>query len=144
MHSASDEADIRNRIDKHVEAIQTMDLEGVMSIYAPDIVSFDLVPPLQYGGTEAKRKAWKDAFATFQRPPKYEVRDLAIILGPDLAFGHSLNRIEGTLRNGRQSRFWLRWTTCFRRVDGNWLIAHEQVSAPVDPGSGKALLNLEP
>jgi ketosteroid isomerase-like protein len=49
-----DEADIRRRIDKLAEAIRTMDLEGVMSIYAPDIVSFDIEPPLQHVGAEAK------------------------------------------------------------------------------------------
>jgi ketosteroid isomerase-like protein len=53
-----DEADIRRRIDKLAEAIRTMDLEGVMSIYAPDIVSFDIEPPLQHVGAEAKRKNW--------------------------------------------------------------------------------------
>jgi ketosteroid isomerase-like protein len=39
---------------------------------------------------------------------------------------------------------WLRWTACFRKIDGNWLIVHDQVSVPVDPESGRALLNLEP
>ena len=53
---ATDEADIRQRIYKLAEAIRAMDLEGVMSIYAPDIVSFDIVPPLLHVGAEAKRK----------------------------------------------------------------------------------------
>ena len=30
-----------------------------------------------------------------------------------LAFGHSLNRISGTLNNGDRTDFWLRWTTWF-------------------------------
>ena len=42
---AVDEADIRQRIDKLVQAIRALDLEGVKPIYAPDIVSFDIVPP---------------------------------------------------------------------------------------------------
>jgi ketosteroid isomerase-like protein len=43
-----------------------------------------------------------------------------------LAFGHSLNRISGTLKNGDRTDFWLLWTTCFRQIDDNWLIAHDQ------------------
>jgi ketosteroid isomerase-like protein len=35
---ASDEADIRQRIDKLAAAIRAMDPEGVMSVYAPDVV----------------------------------------------------------------------------------------------------------
>ena len=56
IRRATDEANIRQRIDKWVEALRTMDLEGVMSLYAADIVSFDLVPPLRYVGAKEKEK----------------------------------------------------------------------------------------
>lgn len=51
---AIDEVDIRQRIDKFVEAVRAMDLEGVKPIYALGMVSFDIVPPLQHVGAEAK------------------------------------------------------------------------------------------
>jgi ketosteroid isomerase-like protein len=141
---ATDEADILQRIDKLAEAIRAMNLEGVMSTYAPDIVSFDIVPPLQHVGAEAKRKNWADAFAMYQHPLSYEIRNLTVTVSDDVAFGHSLNRISGTLKNGNKTDFWLRSTTCFRKIDGNWLIAHDQVSVPLDLESSSALLNLKP
>ena len=141
---ARDEADIRQRIDKLVEAIRAMDLEGAMSIYAADVVSFDVVPPLQHLGAEAKRKNWIEVFATYQCPLGYEIRDFTITLGDDVAFGHSLNRISGTLKNGNRTDVWVRATTCYRKIDGNWLITHDHVSVPLDPESGRALLSLEP
>jgi uncharacterized protein (TIGR02246 family) len=141
---AVDEAEIRQRIDKLVQAIRAMDLEGVKPIYAPDIVSFDIVPPLQHVGAEAKWKNWADVFTVYQRPLGYEIHDLTITLGEDVAFGHSLNRISGTLKNGNRTDSWVRWTGCFRKIDGDWLIVHDQVSVPIDMGSGKASLNLRP
>lgn len=141
---ALDEADIRRRIDNLVEAVRAMDFEGVKSIYAPDLVSFDIVPPLQHVGAEAKWKNWADVFKAYQRPLGYEIRDLTITVGDDVAFGRSLNRISGTLQNGNRSDYWVRWTTGFRKIDGNWLIAHDQVSVPLDVKSGRAMLNLEP
>lgn len=141
---AIDEADIRRRIDKWTEAIRAMDLDSVMSIYALDVVSFDIDPPLQYAGAAAKRKRWAHVFGMHQRPLGYEVRDVAITSNEDLAFGHSLNRVTGTLKNGTKNDFWLRWTMCFRRIDRDWLIVHEQLSVPLDLNSGRALLNLEP
>jgi uncharacterized protein (TIGR02246 family) len=141
---ATDEADIRQRIENLAEAIRAMNLEGVMSIYAPDIMSFDIVPPLQHVGAEAKRKNWVDAFEMYQHPLGYEIRDLTITVGDDVAFGHSLNRISGTLKNGNRTDFWLRSTTCFRKIDGKWLILHDQVSVPLDLKSTRALLNLKP
>jgi ketosteroid isomerase-like protein len=141
---AIDEAQIRQRIGKLTEALRAMDLERVMSIYAPDIVSFDIVPPLQHVGAEAKKNNWTNAFAMFQRPLGYEIRNLTITMGDDVAFGHSLNRINGTLKNGTSTDIWLRWTACLRKIDGNWLIVHDQVSVPLDFESGRALLNLAP
>ena len=141
---AVDEAGIRQQIDKLVEAIRAMDLEGVKPIYAPDIVSFDVGPPLQHVGAEAKWRNWVDAFTSFQRPLTYEIRNLTITLDGDVAFGHSLNRLSGTLKNGNRSGFWVRATFCFRKIDGNWLIVHDHASVPLDLESGRALLNLEP
>ena len=37
-HRATDEADIRRRIDKMASAIHAMDLESLKSVYAADIV----------------------------------------------------------------------------------------------------------
>ena len=48
------------------------------------------------------------------------------------------------MKNGQKTDLWLRWTACFRRINGEWLITHEQVSVPIDLESGKALLDLEP
>jgi ketosteroid isomerase-like protein len=100
---AADEVDIRQRIDQAVEAIRAMNLEGVKPIYAPDIVSFDIVPPLRHVGAEAKWKNWEDVFMAYQRPLGYEIRDLTITVGDDVAFGYSLNRISG--RTGAISGF---------------------------------------
>ena len=144
IQRAADEADIRQRINRWVEALRAMDLAAVMSLYTPDIVSFDLVPPLRYVGAKEKEKYWANVFAMYQRPLGYEIRDLTLTVGDDVAFGHSLNRASGTLQNGNRTDFWLRWTACFRKIDGKWLIGHDQVSVPVDPESGRALLNLEP
>jgi ketosteroid isomerase-like protein len=142
---AADEAGIRQQIAKLVEAVRAIDLDAVESIYAPDIVSFDVGPPLQHVGTEAKLGNWINAVAAFQAPLGYEFRDLTIIVGGDVAFAHGFGRLSGTLKNGaNMSGFWVRATSCFRKVNGNWLITHEHVSVPLDVESGRALVNLEP
>lgn len=138
------EAEIRARIDRLVESIHAMDLDGVRTAFAPDIVSFDIVPPLRHVGAAAKGRNWVDVFAAYRPPLGYEIRDLTVAVGDDVAFAHSLNRISGTLRSGVASAHWVRWTGCFRRIDGVWLIAHDQVSVPVDMATGTALLDLRP
>jgi uncharacterized protein (TIGR02246 family) len=142
---AADEARIRQLIDKMAEAVRAMDLEGLKACFAPDMVSFDVGgPPMQTVGAEAKLKNWETAFTVFQPPLGYEIRDLTITVGDDVAFGHSFNRLTGTMENGDQIGPWVRHTAGFRKIDGNWFIAHDQVSVPADFRSGRALLNLEP
>ncbi|MEV0402700.1 nuclear transport factor 2 family protein [Actinoallomurus sp. NPDC050550] len=139
-----DEAEIRQQIGKIVEGIRAKDLEGLKRIYATDVVSFDVEPPLQHVGVAAKLKNWTSAFTFFQ-DVTYEVRDLALTVGDDMAFGHCFGRLSGTLQNGTAtSGMWVRATFCFRKIDGDWLIVHDQASVPFDIASGKGVTDLEP
>jgi ketosteroid isomerase-like protein len=141
----TDEAHIRRQIDTLADAIRGLDLEAVMSMYTPDVVSFDIEPPLQHVGADAKRRNWERVFAAYEYPLGYEIRQLTVTVGNDVAFAHSLNRLSGTLNSGATTTgFWSRATTCFRKVDGHWFIAHDQVSVPLDLTSGAGLLNLGP
>jgi ketosteroid isomerase-like protein len=45
-HKQNDEAAIKRVIEDGVEAVRSKNIEGVMSLYAPEVVSFDIVPPL--------------------------------------------------------------------------------------------------
>jgi uncharacterized protein (TIGR02246 family) len=139
-----DEAVMRELIDGFVKAIRAKDIHGVMSVFAPEVVSFDLGPPLQHGGGETFMKRWRELFEAYQNPVDYEVRDLSITVGDDVAFSHSLNRVSGITQNGQKSDRWLRWTVCYRKTNGKWLIVHEQVSVPIDVRSGEAVLDLKP
>jgi ketosteroid isomerase-like protein len=143
-HWQDDEAAIQRRLDEWIMLLRDKNIEGVMSLYAPEVVTFDIVPPLRYLGAGALRKLWEEVFFVYQGPIGYELRDLSITVGDDVAFTHSLNRMSGTLSNGQKTGYWLRWTACFRKINGEWLIVHHQNSVPVDLEHGKAALDLTP
>ena len=135
---------VRQRVEDWVRALNAKDIDGVMSLYAPSIVSFDIVPPLRYEGNDNKRRAWQEAFAAYVGVLAYEICDLNVTMHGELAFASSLNHVSGTLTNGNLSDMWLRWTACFRRIDGIWLVVHDHASVPADIKCGQALLNLTP
>jgi ketosteroid isomerase-like protein len=61
---AVSEALIRQRIDDYANAISAKDIDGVMSFFAPDLVSFDIaIKTLGYVGADNKRREWKKVFA---------------------------------------------------------------------------------
>src|SRR5262249_7064516 len=103
----NDEIEIKRVIEGYVEAFRAKDLDGIMSMYAPEVVTFDVVPPLQYRGADAMRKRWKEAFSSLPGPIGYEIADLSITVGEDMAFTHSFNRTSATLPTGQQIGVWL-------------------------------------
>ena len=138
------EAQIRRQVEKIVEGLRAKDLEGLKRLYTVDVVSFDVEPPLEHVGIEAKLENWAKVFAFFEEVT-YEVRDLALTVGDDVAFGHAFARLSGTLKDGTAtSGMWVRVTYCFQEIDGSWLIAHDQVSVPLDVQSGKGVVDLKP
>ncbi|MCP2289432.1 YybH family protein [Nocardia amikacinitolerans] len=138
------EAEIRRQIDKVVDGLRAKDLEVLKQLYATDVVSFDVEPPLQHVGIAAKLENWARVFSLFENVT-YEVRDLTFTVGDDVAFGHAFARLGGTLNNGAAtSGMWVRVTYGMRKIDGTWLIAHDQVSVPLDIATGKGVVDLEP
>src|SRR5215470_15535859 len=137
------EALIRQRVEDWANALRAKDIDGVMSLYAPNNVTFDITPPLRYFGADNKRRVWQEVFARFTSIA-YEVRDLNVTTQGELAFVHSLNHVKGMLASGQSIDRWVRWTAGLRRVDGVWFVVHDHVSVPVDPVRGQAVLNLTP
>ncbi|MEV0298598.1 nuclear transport factor 2 family protein [Nocardia sp. NPDC050710] len=139
-----DEVEIRQQIDKVVEGLRAKDLEALKQLYTTDVVSFDVEPPLQHVGIAAKLENWAKVFIFFESVT-YEVRDLTFAVGDEVAFGHAFARLGGTLKNGAAtSGMWVRVTYGMRKIDDTWLIAHDQVSVPLDITSGKGVVDLEP
>lgn len=137
--AAADEEQIRAVIADRAAAMRERDAERFVAHYAPQVVKFDLPPPLQLTGPEARDagalRAW---FASHPGGPvAYEIRGLSITVGGDVAFCHSLNQLGGAL--------WFRSTIGLRHTGGEWKITHEHNSTPFYmDGSDKAVLDLEP
>jgi uncharacterized protein (TIGR02246 family) len=145
ISGTSDETQIRQLIDGWAKALRAKDINGVMSSYVPEILVFDIAPPLLYRGANAYRKNYEEWFATWPGPIGYEIRDPSITAGDGVAFSHSLNRIYGKRTDGEETDVWVRVTACFRKIDGKWLIAHEHISVPLYmDGSNRAAVDLKP
>lgn len=142
--NAVSEVDIRERIDVLLEAIRTGDRAAVRTIFAPNIVSFDIQPPLRHLGAETKWQNWELVFEAFELPLEYEVRDLTVLVDGDLAVVYSLNHMNAALKVGPKIDYWLRWTSAWQKMDGQWLIVHDQVSVPTNFEDGTAAMDLMP
>jgi ketosteroid isomerase-like protein len=156
------EAQIRELLADQVAAMRSKDAERLVSRYAPEIVQFTLAPPLRHTGAEVLDpsgvRSWLEGF---EGPMDFEIRDLRVTVGEDVAFCHSLNRLSATPRgyvpaeNERSAAaadgewyafdMWFRATVCLQKQDGTWKITHEHTSTPFYmDGSFKAATDLQP
>jgi ketosteroid isomerase-like protein len=120
------------------------DIDRLISHYSPDIIYFDLVPPLQYIGSAALRDRFLEWFDGYKGGIGQEIRGLHILVSGDIAATSMLIRSGGTLKSGRDVDLWVRATSCCQRSNDRWLITHEHVSLPVDLKSGSAVADLLP
>jgi len=143
---AIEEAQIRTVIDNWANAMRAKNADGVVSQYAPDSVKFILAPPLQYTRDNPfDKKGLEKWFSSFQGPIGYEIRELNITTGDDVAFCYSLNRMMATTTQGAKVDLWFRETLGFRKIAGKWTITHEHSSVPFYmDGSYKAAVDLNP
>jgi uncharacterized protein (TIGR02246 family) len=128
----SDEQAIRDLFTGWVEAIQTQNLEGVVADHDPNIVMFDVPPPYNgVRGMDEYRKSWPPFFEWINQGAQFQLLELDVVAGADVAFAYAL------LRCGTQAEFdanpdnRLRVTVGLRKVDSRWVVAHEHHSFPM-------------
>jgi len=137
------EAAIRAELEDWASAVRAKDVERIVAHYAPDIVAYDAIVALQFKGVDAYRKHWETCMTMCSGPMIFELHELQLAAGEDVAFAHALNRCGGTGPDGKEMSGWMRMTACYRKRNGEWLVVHEHFSAPFDMQSDKVLW-LEP
>ncbi|MGW1345591.1 YybH family protein [Kribbella sp. NPDC002412] len=131
-------------LERRVEACRAKDIDALMSLYADDIVYYDVIAPLQFIGTDEVRRNFVRWFDEYAGPIGLETQDQRVAVSGDVAFAHMLHLDSGTRRNGLELAVWVHSTVCLRHLDNRWLITHEHISIPHDPNDWKAVVDATP
>jgi uncharacterized protein (TIGR02246 family) len=127
----TDEQAIRELITRWAEAVHACDLDTVLADHDPGIVMFDVPPPYDgVRGIQAYRDTWPPFFEWQRQGALFEIVELDVTAGDDVAFAWAL------LRCGKPEEFdanpdnRLRLTIGLRKRDGRWVVTHEHHSFP--------------
>jgi uncharacterized protein (TIGR02246 family) len=138
------ESALRAIVDERVAAVAARNAKPLAARQHPDIVMYNVLPPLRSRGNAAVEdatRAWFDAYAS---DIGYEVRELTVTVDGDVGFCSFLYHVTGTLKAGGDVDMWVRATLGCQRIGGQWLIVHDHESVPFDAATGQALIALEP
>lgn len=128
--SSEEEAAIRNVVESWTAAVRRKDFEGILRNHSSDMVMFDVPPPLQSKGIDAYRKTWDLFFSWSSDPIPFDITEMNITAGRDVAFVVATMRCAEPGPHGEQKSLDFRLTVGLRKIDGRWVITHEHHSVP--------------
>lgn len=90
------QSEIEILLERRIEACRSKDIDKLMSIFAAEVVYFDVVPPLRFVGHDAVRDNFLRWFAEYDGPIRLATREATIAVEGDVAFAHMLHEDLGT------------------------------------------------
>ncbi|HJU27930.1 MAG TPA: nuclear transport factor 2 family protein [Candidatus Binataceae bacterium] len=141
-HAQSKPSDHQQIIDLEHGVATAKNVDEALSYYdhSPDLVLFDVIPPLEYSGYAAVRKDFENFFATYPTS-HFEITDLRVANDGRIGFANYIEHFTGVAKDGKKAENTWRVTDCLEKKDGKWKIVNEHISVPVDVASGRADLN---
>jgi ketosteroid isomerase-like protein len=128
---SSDVDAVRTLLEAWASAVRSHDLPGVVAQHHDDIVFFDVPEPPALRGIHAYEQAWPPFFRYIGTTGQFELDELAVTAGSDVAFAHALLLVRGELESVPAR---VRLSVGLRKIDGTWWVAHEHHSAPYASG----------
>jgi uncharacterized protein (TIGR02246 family) len=125
----TDETELRALIARWSKAVRDQDIAGIRADHNSDVLMFDVPPPFLSRGLDAYMATWETFFAWQAKPVQFDLHDIAITAGNDVAFATALGRCCD-LSSGERVDLEFRLTMGFRKLDGQWRILHEHHSIP--------------
>ena len=129
---ATDQDRIKALLEDWADAVRRHDLPAILAHHEPDMVMFDLPPPLQCKGIEAYAETWGLLFRHHQPGTAFDFSELDVIAGADVAFAVAVMWCGPGSSNtrGEEDGFLFRLTVCLQKVGDAWRIVHEHHSLP--------------
>jgi uncharacterized protein (TIGR02246 family) len=128
----SDEARIKTLLEDWADAVRRHDLPAILAHHDPDMLMFDLPPPLQWRGIDAYEETWGLLFRYHKPGTAFDFRELTVTAGVDVAFATAILWCgpDASPTPKDKDGFRFRLTVGLRKVGGAWRIAHEHHSVP--------------
>jgi uncharacterized protein (TIGR02246 family) len=126
----TDELAIRKLVEDWASAVRRKDISGILRHHASSMLMFDVPPPLKSEGLEAYEKTWDLFYSASPDPVVFDIREMTISAGDDVAFVAALMRCVTREADGKFAPLDFRLTIGLRKVDDQWTILHEHHSIP--------------
>jgi uncharacterized protein (TIGR02246 family) len=127
--TSQDEAAIRSLIDRWARAVREEDRAAIRRDHDPDMLMFDVPPPLVSRGLDAYMATWELFFHEVAKPVPFDFHDVRVTCGADVAFATAIGKCVDNSK-GKREPLEFRLTMGLRKIEGRWRVMHEHHSVP--------------
>jgi len=128
--TSTEQREIRALIERWSKAVRDQDMEGIRADHDPDILMFDVPPPLVSRGLDAYMATWDAFFTRQEKPITFDFHDLKITAGFEVAFATAIGNCVDVDPSGKREPLEFRLTMGLRKIAGRWRVVHEHHSLP--------------
>ena len=129
--TTADDAQIRQVLQQWASATRKGERDLVLANHLLDVLIYDVLAPMKYEGTTAYRRSWDEWQPDTQGEGQFDLQDLSVTAGADVAFAHCFIKCGGVLPDGKVFEDLVRATFCLRKLSGAWKVAHQHISKPI-------------
>lgn len=129
---STDELAIRALLDDWARSTREGRLDEVLKNHDDNVLIYDVLPPMKYESASAYRESWDEWQPDVQGEMRFELENVSVTAGADVAFAHGILQCGGTLPDGDTFRDSVRATFCFRKIGTQWKVFHQHISKPYD------------
>src|ERR1700684_1966794 len=94
------EREIRKLLERWAAAVRSNDIDSVVAHHTEDFVMFDVPVPFRSVGLEEYRATWDTFFRWTRDAGVFNIIDLTVIAGDDVAFAYASMRCAGFATDG--------------------------------------------
>jgi ketosteroid isomerase-like protein len=109
------ETQVRAVLENWAKATRQNHQDEILKNHVPDLVIFDVLPPMKYENTESYRQSWNEWQPETQSEGQFDLENLFVTASTDLAFAHCFIRCGGTMPDGQTFQDLVRATFCLKK-----------------------------
>ena len=127
----SDHQKILELLEQWAANTRQGNVDAILDHHASDVVIYDVLKPMKYDSAAAYRASWGEWQPETIGGNIFELQDLRVVAGDDVAFAFGFLRCGGTTPAGKRFEDLVRATFCLAKSGGDWRVVHQHISKPM-------------
>ena len=114
----NDRIEIQRLLGQWAHNTKKGEQDKILENHSESVVICDVLPPMKYEGVKAYRESWDEWQPKTMVEGQFDLHELKVVVGEDVAFAYGFIHCGGTLPDGKSFEDWVRATFWLEKKNG--------------------------